>query len=151
MWTPLVRFRQLPIQPAHYTFLERHPEVTKNHVLAILCFVHTPEPNTHFFRLQLMDDKFYQLKYNLWAKLFAKQTCKWVSFQWSTKKEKKLPWTKLLHRCVSKFYSQDGGNRQTPYQLNNFSYTDFSYVLKVGLTSFINKDSATFRLKVLFV
>ena len=66
--------------------------------------------------------------------------------------EKKISlYTKLHHRRVSKFYSQGGGNRQTSHQLNNFSGVDFSCVFKVGLTTFINKDSATFCLKVLFL
>ena len=58
MWSPLWFILvckippRLPIQTAHHTFLEsRHPEVTKN----LYCFVHPPEPNNHFFRLQLMD------------------------------------------------------------------------------------------------
>ena len=83
----------------------------------------------------------------MWAKFFPKNICGGVSIQWSSKKKKNHSWTKLLTRRVSKFYSQGSGNRQTSYQLNSFSGTDFSCVFKVGLTSFINKYSATFRFK----
>ena len=43
--------QKLPIQTAHYTFLEsRHHDITKN----LYCFVHPPGSNTHFFRFKLI-------------------------------------------------------------------------------------------------
>ena len=65
-------------------------------------------------------------------------------------KKKKNPSKQNSSIDVSKFYLQVSGNRQTSSQLDNFGDTDPSCVSKFGLTSFINKDSANFRLKVHF-
>ena len=36
---------------------------------------------------KLLKTKFYQLRYNLWAKFFTKHICKWVLLQWNSKKK----------------------------------------------------------------
>ena len=78
------------------------------------------------------------LKYNLWAKFFAEHICEWVLFQWSSKKEY-ITLQKQSSRDVFPNFTHKLAETDKPY-INQITGTDFSFVLKVGLKSFINNN-----------